>query len=90
MVRFDFVEWDDANAGYIAEHGISPEEVEDVLYNPVGVDTNSRSSGRPARIGWARTGRRLFVVYEVERDGGVVVVRPTNAYELETEPETGW
>lgn len=36
MLDFDFVEWDDANIGHIADNGITVDEVEDVLYSPDG------------------------------------------------------
>jgi uncharacterized DUF497 family protein len=51
------------NVAHIAEHGISTEEVEDVLDAPDEVDT-SNSSGRPIAFGYARSGRYLAVVFE--------------------------
>ena len=73
---------DDAPAGnvrQIAEHGITQEEVEEVLENPQGIET-SRSSGRPIAFGMTATGRLIAVVYEEsDRD----TVYPVTAYEVE-------
>ena len=64
---------------HIAEHGISKEEVEEVLENPDGVET-SRSSGRPIAFGETTTGRIIAVVYEeIDED----TVYPVTAYEVE-------
>lgn len=67
------------NVQHIAEHGISKEEVEEVLENPDGVET-SRSSGRPIAFGETSTGRIIAVVYE-EIDEATVY--PVTAYEVE-------
>jgi hypothetical protein len=50
MLDFDFIEWDDANVGHIADSGLTTEEVEDVLYSPDARPFRSRSTGRPAGI----------------------------------------
>ena len=56
-----FVDWDDeddpgSNVRHIAEHGLTPDEVEDVLYDPESIEDTSRSTGRPARWGWTLDG----------------------------------
>ncbi len=67
------------NLRHIAEHGITKEEVEEVLENPAGVES-SRSSGRPIAFGETSTGRIIAVVYEeIEED----TVYPVTAYEVE-------
>jgi uncharacterized DUF497 family protein len=69
----------EGNVQHIAEHGISKEEVEEVLENPDGVET-SRSSGRPIAFGETTTGRIIAVVYEeIDED----TVYPVTAYEVE-------
>jgi len=88
VVDFDFVEWDDeadprGNVAHIAINGLTPEEVEDVLYDPDARDDVSRSTGRPARFGRTSTGKHIIVVYEADSDSGVTVVRPVTAYEVE-------
>lgn len=85
MVEFDFIEWDDeadpvGNVRHIAEHDITPEEVEDVLYGS-GSDGVSRTTGRPIRFGRTSAGRDIVVIYEAEQDGGITVIRPITAYE---------
>lgn len=58
MPHFTFI-WDldddpDGNVQHIAEHGITPEEVEEIVSNPSG-RTASRSSGRQSRLVGPRT-----------------------------------
>lgn len=66
------------NAHHCAEHGVTREEVEDVLRSPEDFDV-SRSSGYPVVFGTTRSGRHLMVVYEmVEAE----TVYPITAYEV--------
>jgi hypothetical protein len=86
MRDFDFIDWDDAddprgNVHHIVANGITVAEFEEVLNGP-SKPTRSRSSGRPARVGWTSTGKHIIVVYEVEDDGGFVIARPVTAYEI--------
>jgi uncharacterized DUF497 family protein len=81
-VRIEAIFWDqdddpDGNVRHCADHGVTKEEVEEVLENAMDADI-SRSSGRPVMFGETRTGRHLMVVYE-----GVdaVTVYPVTAYE---------
>ncbi len=67
------------NVQHVAEHGITREEVEEVLLNPDGIES-SRSSGRPIAFGRTSTGRVIAVVYE-EIDE--VTVYPVTAFEVE-------
>ncbi len=74
--------WDDepgGNAEHIAEHGLSPEDVEEVLFNPTGKDV-SRSSGMPIAFGFTPDGRYILVVYE---QVDAVTIFPVTAYEVE-------
>jgi uncharacterized DUF497 family protein len=79
----DAILWDldddpDGNVQHCAEHGVTKEEVEEVLQNADDSDI-SRSSGRPVVFGDTSTGRHLMVVYEeVEND----TVYPITAYEV--------
>ncbi len=66
------------NVQHCAEHGITKEEVEEVLQNATDTDI-SRSSGRPVVFGDTSTGRHLMVVYE-EFDADSVC--PVAAYEV--------
>jgi uncharacterized DUF497 family protein len=69
----------DGNVQHIAEHGITKEEVEEVLEHPSGIET-SRSSGWPIAFGETSTGRVIAVVYE-EIDEETAY--PITAYEVE-------
>lgn len=74
-------EWDeqDGNVAHIAEHGISPEDVEHVLANPIRTE-RSRPSGRPIAFGYTADGRRIAVVYETI---DATTLYPITAYEVE-------
>lgn len=74
-------EWDeeDGNVAHICEHGLTPEDVEHVIENPIGYD-RSRSSDRPIVFGYAPDGRKIAVVYE-ELDE--TTLYPITAYEVE-------
>ncbi len=85
---FDFIEWDSeddprGNTQHVADNGLSTDEVEDVIYDPQSRPIQSRSSKRPALIGQTSTGKTIIVIYERHNDGGILVVRPVSAYEIE-------
>ncbi len=67
------------NVEYIAQHGITPEDVETVVCNPLG-KTTSRTSGRPAVTGYTEDGRLIIVVYEEIDD---VTIYPITAFEID-------
>ena len=67
------------NVQHIAKHGVTKEEVEEVLEDPAGIES-SRSSGRPIAFGETSNGRVIAVVYEeIDED----TVYPITAYEVE-------
>jgi hypothetical protein len=88
LLDFDYVEWDDpgdplGNVNHIAAAGLTPEEVEDVLYAPdPDADTSDRT-GRPVVFGTTSTGKYIIVVYERTEENNVVVIRPLTAYEVD-------
>ena len=55
------------NVEHIAEHGLTPDEVESA-FDDIVTETTSRSTGRPAIFGRTRKGDTIFVVYDVETD----------------------
>ena len=69
----------DGNVQHIAEHGVTKDEVEDVLKDPECFDV-SRSTGRDIAIGATSAGRTLLIVYE-EIDE--VTIYPVTAYDIE-------
>jgi uncharacterized DUF497 family protein len=85
MLDFEIV-WDleddpEGNVRHIAEHGLSIEEVEDVLFNRDVEDETSRRSGRAISFGWTATGRHIAVVWETICDDPRMV-RVRTAYEV--------
>jgi len=59
--------WDDdpgGNVEHIAEHGLTPDEVESA-FDDIIKTTRSNSSGRPALFGRTYNGDKIFVVYEI-------------------------
>jgi len=67
------------NVEHIGETGLAPEDVEEVVFNPVDRDV-SRSSGLPIVFGFTPDGRYIMVVYEQIDD---VTIYPVTAYDLE-------
>jgi len=65
LVIWDLEDDPQGNTQHIAEHGVTPEEVEEVLERLACRTTYSASSGRPITFGWTTTGRYLAVVWEV-------------------------
>lgn len=84
MPWFDLI-WDDGphgNVAHIAEHGITTDEVREVLKDHATERDTSRSSGQPLAMGWTRRGRFLVVVDE-QIDAHTVY--PLTAYEPDAE-----
>jgi uncharacterized DUF497 family protein len=69
----------DGNVAHIDEHGITKDEVAEVLRSPLSEST-SRSSGRPIAFGITSTGKSIAVIYEPVDDDAVY---PVTAYEVE-------
>lgn len=82
-MAFDSILWDlnddpNGNVRHCAAHGVTKEEVEDVLAHPTDVDI-SQSSGLPVVFGDTRLRRHLMVVYERIDEA---TVYPVTAYEV--------
>ena len=80
------VAWDDpddpgGNVAHIAEHGLTPEEVEDVILNSTLDIVESASSGRSGRFGYTTTGRYILAFWDIASDDPPVVY-PVTAYEV--------
>ncbi len=71
--------WNDEIVEYIAQHGVTPEEFEEVVLASKKVRT-SRSSGRPIVFGETSTGKFLACVFEYIGHDEVVAV---SAYEVD-------
>ena len=75
--------WDDpddpdGNVQHIAEHGLTIEDVEEVLANPTSEGT-SKSSGLPCAWGYTLEGLYIIVVYE---QIDAATIRVVTAYEV--------
>ena len=82
-VLWDLDDDPDGNVQHCADHGVTKEEVEEVLENTTDLDV-SRTSGRPVAFGDTSSGRHLMVVYN-EIDTRTVY--PVTAYEV---PRRHW
>jgi uncharacterized DUF497 family protein len=68
----------DGNVQHIAEHGLTMDDVEEVLSNPTSEGT-SASTGRPCIWGYTLEGIYIIVVYEeIDQD----TIRVVTAYEV--------
>ena len=85
-LRDALVDWDDAeddrgNTAHVAEHGLTPEEIESALFDEMTTFDVSDSSGRPIAFGNTGTGRFILVVFEVYLVDPLIV-RPITAYDV--------
>ena len=73
--------WNDELIEYIGQHGVTPEEFEEVVLNAKTV-RRSRSSGLPIVLGPTSTGKFLACVFEYTgRDQTEIL--PVTAYEID-------
>lgn len=70
--------WSAATISHLADHGVTPDEFEQVICDP-DEDGFSDSSGLPAAIGWVN-GRKLFCVFDPVDE---LYVEPVTAYEID-------
>jgi uncharacterized DUF497 family protein len=87
LLDFDYIEWDEqddprGNVGHLAAAGLTPEEVEDVLYAPDPDSDTSDTTVRLVVFGTTSTRKYIIVVYERTEENNVVVIRPITAYEV--------
>jgi uncharacterized DUF497 family protein len=80
-IIWDLEDDQNGNVRHIAEHGLTQEEVDDVLMNPDNPTSESESSGEPVTFGWTNTGRYIVVVWEHVLDDPWTI-RPVTAYEV--------
>jgi hypothetical protein len=79
-VVWDLPNDESGNVRHIAEHGITREEVEEVLFDGSSETTTSRSSGERITFGCTAAGRYLAVVWEHVLDDPLTM-RPITAYD---------
>jgi uncharacterized DUF497 family protein len=86
-LRYAQVDWDEpddegSNMAHVAEHGLTPEEVESALFDEKTMFDVSDSSGRPIAFGNTVTGRFIAVVFDVLNPADPLVIRPITAYDV--------
>jgi uncharacterized DUF497 family protein len=73
MLRFAEVRWDDWNESHIARHGVTTQEVEEVLFSwPLYAER--RRNGTYAILGQTAAGRWLFVLVVSRRSAAAYPV----------------
>jgi hypothetical protein len=76
---------DDRDGNYwhicVEGHGVTREEVEEVLAADYETATRSRKSGQPAAFGWTAGGKFVTVVFEPVSDDPLTLT-PLPAYEV--------
>lgn len=79
-------EEDDPDGNYwhivVEGHGITQEEVDEVLQDNNADDVRSRSSDRPITFGWTYLGRYIAVVWELACDDPRMIY-PVTAYPVD-------
>jgi uncharacterized DUF497 family protein len=86
-VIWDLDDDPDGNVAHIAEHGISVEEVEQVLYNRKSTSAINRNpSGNQLTFGLTKSGRYLAVVWEYVCEDPLTMY-PVTAYDA-TQPRS--
>jgi uncharacterized DUF497 family protein len=81
-VIWDLADDPDGNVAHIEEHGLTIDEVEEVLLDPRNPVDRSRTSDRSMTFGYTSTGRYIAVAWEVI-DDAPLMVRPITAYEVD-------
>jgi uncharacterized DUF497 family protein len=86
-LRDALIDWDEpddegSNTAHVAEHGLTPQEVEFALLDEHTTFDVSDSSGRPIAFGTTDTGRFIAVVFEVLNPADPLVIRPITAYDV--------
>jgi len=82
-ILWDLDDDSEGNVSHCAEHGVTKEEVEEVMENPTDEDV-SRTTGYPVVFGSTKRGRHLLIVFERIDD---TTVYPITAYQVPRRPE---
>ena len=82
LIDWDAAEDDRGNTAHVAEHGLTPQEIENVLFDEMSTFDVSDSSGRPMAFGSTGTGRFIAVVFDVLNLADPLVIRPITAYNV--------
>ncbi|MDF9407779.1 BrnT family toxin [Pelotomaculum isophthalicicum JI] len=77
-MKITSLEWDAANITHIARHNISPEELEEAVYDNPGIWERGRT-GRYYLLSRTLSGRYIFAVFEYMKNG---LARPVTARDM--------
>jgi hypothetical protein len=81
---FVTVIWDDepgGNVEHIAEHGLTPDEVDAVLLDDSLPTAYSSSSGLPCKFGYTPAGKHIIAIWEEVNEDPKIIL-PVTAYEV--------
>lgn len=82
LLDWDEVDEQGSNTAHIAEHDLTPDEVESVILDESTTFDVSDSTGRPIAFGVTNTGRFIAVVFDLLNLADPLVIRPITAYEV--------
>jgi hypothetical protein len=80
-IIWDLPDDPDGNTAHVAEHGLTPEEVDEVLRDDTLPVAASESSGRPCKFGFTSTGRFIVVIWDEVNDDPRMIY-PVTAYDV--------
>ena len=79
IVVWDMPDDPEGNVQHIAQHGLTVDDVEDVLFSGDAETSFSRSSGGPISFGYTASGEYIVVVWELVDDDPRMIY-PITAY----------
>jgi uncharacterized DUF497 family protein len=82
LIDWDEPEGEGSNTAHVAEHGLTPDEVEAALFDENTTFDVSDSSGRPIAFGSTGTGRFIAVVFDILNPADPLIIRPITAYDV--------
>lgn len=80
VIYWDLEDEPDGNIQHIAEHGITVDEFEEVVFNPKNPVAESRSSDNFITFGYTSTGKHIAAIWELVSDEPRAI-RPVTAFE---------
>ena len=81
---FATVIWDDGPGGnveHLAEHGVTPEEADEVILNDQLDIDYSRTTGEPGKFGYTTIGKHIYVIWTVANKDPLIIY-PLTAFEV--------
>ncbi|WP_435011053.1 hypothetical protein P12x_002346 [Tundrisphaera lichenicola] len=87
-MHVDFFDWDDedfeqGNTRHILSAGFDPDEIEEAILTYRGPVARTRETDRPMIRTTTSDGEEIIIIFEIEADDDLVVVRPITAFPQE-------